>query len=64
METFVLMATLCTSCPTERMIVKNCDAGVSWIREARRWAERSGMSAMEPMYMCYPAMFELETVSQ
>lgn len=55
MEMYVLVVLLTRNSRPERIPVNDCSAGVTWIREAWRWAERSGIDQAQPMYACYPA---------
>lgn len=55
METYVLMFQLMRDGPVLIMPVTNCEVGVTWIHDARNWAERSGIDPVTgPMYACFP----------
>ena len=54
MEAYVLVIRLMVNGPVVAMPVNDCYAGVVWIREARAWAERSGVPETGPMYVCFP----------
>lgn len=56
METYVLIFQLMRDGPVLMMPVTNCEVGVTWIHDARDWAERSGIDPITgPMYVCAPA---------
>lgn len=64
MEAYVLAVQLIAGGHVERIPVHDCDQGVVWIREAWRWAKRSGVDDTQPIYVCYPATPRIEVVSR
>lgn len=54
MYEYVLIVQLMTNGPRVEMPAHDCTIMASWVIEARRWAERSGLEPSEKA-VCYPA---------
>lgn len=58
MESFILVVVLLHNMKGVAIPVSSssaCDqASIQWLKEARKWAKRSGISDLEPMTICYP----------